>query len=446
MPQLPAHRVAGLYLARRVRFGMKFGLETMRALVAEMGHPERAYPSLLVAGTNGKGSVAAYCDAALRASGLRTGRYTSPHLVRVNERITVDGREITDHDFAIAVRAVRDAAERLVRRGVLEAHPTFFEVTTAAAFAHFRRKRVDVAVLEAGLGGRLDATNVVEPVASAIVSIDFDHEVYLGRTLAAIAGEKAGVLREGRPSVIGPLPDEARGAVRARARAIGARVVEARRGARFVHRDGGGAAARRRGLADIFDLHTPRARYPRLRPLPGAHQRDNLLVAIRLLEEAKRAGLPVDLRKVSRAVADTHWPGRLEWVPGRPPLLLDGAHNRAGARALAGYLAGGPPIVLVFGAMSDKDVRGLARELFPLAAAVVLTRPRIARAATPDELAHRAGRLAARAYRQPSVARALALARRLALAQGPMTTVVVAGSLYLVGAVKATLEREAARS
>jgi len=446
MAALPAHRVAGLYLARRVRFGMKFGLETMRALVAEMGHPESAFPSLLVAGTNGKGSVAAYCDAVLRASGLRTGRYTSPHLVRVNERITVDGREVTDRDFAIAVRAVRDAAERLVRRGVLAAHPTFFEVTTAAAFAHFRRKGVEVAVLETGLGGRLDATNVVEPTASAIVSIDFDHEVYLGRTLAAIAGEKAGVLRPGRPTVIGPLAGEARKAVRARARAIGACVVEARRGARLVRSDGGRAASRRSGLVDIFDLSTPTARYARLRPLPGAHQRDNLLVAIRLLEEARCAGLPVDLRKVSRAVARTRWPGRLEWVPGHPPLLLDGAHNPAGARALAGYLAGGPPIVLVFGAMSDKDVRGLARALFPLAAAIVLTRPRVARAATPDELARRAGRLAARAHRQPGVARALALARRLARAHGPMTTVVVAGSLYLVGAVKEALEREAARS
>jgi len=442
MVALPAHRVAGLYLARRVRFGMKLGLETMRALVAEMGHPERAYPSLLIAGTNGKGSVAAYCDAALRAAGLRTGRYTSPHLVRVNERITVDGREITDHDFAIAVRAVRDAAERLVRRGVLDAHPTFFEVTTAAAFAHFRRKRVDVAVLEAGLGGRLDATNVVEPIASAIVSIDFDHEVYLGRTLAAIAGEKAGVLREGRPSVIGHLPDEARRAVLARSREIGARLVEARRGARFGHASGRGPAHD----DDALDLRTPTAAYEHLRPLPGAHQRDNLLVAIRLLEEAKRAGLPVDLRKLPAAVARTRWPGRLERLAGDPPLLLDGAHNPAGARSLAAYLHGGPPFVLVFGAMSDKDVRGLAGELFPLAAAIVLTRPRIARAATPDELARRAGRLAARAHRQPSVARALALARRLACAHGPMTTVVVAGSLYLVGAVKAALERESARS
>ncbi|HEY8232320.1 MAG TPA: bifunctional folylpolyglutamate synthase/dihydrofolate synthase, partial [Vicinamibacteria bacterium] len=184
MVRLPAHRVAGLYLAQRVRFGIKFGLETMRALVAEMGHPERAYPTLLIAGTNGKGSVAAYCDEALRASGLRTGRYTSPHLVRVNERITVDGRAITDAAFARAVHEVRDAAARLVARRVLRGHPTFFEILTAAAFAHFRRERVDVAVLEVGLGGRLDATNVAEPVASAIVSVDLDHEIYLGRTLA----------------------------------------------------------------------------------------------------------------------------------------------------------------------------------------------------------------------------------------------------------------------
>jgi len=357
----------------------------------------------------------------LRASGLRTGRYTSPHLVRVNERIAVDGRAIADRDFAVAVRAVRDAAERLVRRGVLEAHPTFFEVLTAAAFAHFRRRAVDVAVLEVGLGGRLDATNVADPVASAIVSIDFDHEVYLGRTLAAIAGEKAGVMRRGQPTVIGPLPDEARRAVLAQARVIGARVVEAERGARYV---------------GPCDLITPSARYAGLRPLPGAHQRDNLLVAIRLLEEAKREGLSVDRRKVPAAVARTRWPGRLERVAGDPPLVLDGAHNPAGARALAAHLAQGPPFVLVFAAMADKDVRGLARELFPLATEIVLTRPRVSRAATPDELARRCGRLARRARREPSVARALRLARRLARARGPGTPVVIAGSLYLVGAVK----------
>jgi dihydrofolate synthase/folylpolyglutamate synthase len=436
MSRLSPHRVAGLYLAQRVRFGIKFGLETMRALVAEMGHPESAFPSLLIAGTNGKGSVAAYCDAALRASGLRTGRYTSPHLVRVNERITVDGRPISDQAFARAVREVKHAADRLVRRRVLRGHPTFFEVLTAAAFAHFRREAVEVAVLEVGLGGRLDATNVADPLASAIVSVDLDHEVYLGRTLARIAHEKAGVLRAGRATVVGPLAAPAARAVAREARGLGARVVEARRGARLA------PAGRAPGT---FDLRTTVSRYARLAPLPGAHQRDNLLVAVRLLEEARRAGLRVKLERVADAVARVEWPGRLQRVPGRPPLVLDGAHNPAGARALAAHLRDGPPFVLVFGAMADKDVRGLARALFPLASGIVLTRPRLPRAATPAALARRAGRLAAGARREPRVSRALALARRLALGCGAGTEVVVAGSLYLVGAALALLEREAAR-
>jgi dihydrofolate synthase/folylpolyglutamate synthase len=422
MRALPPHRVAG-YLAARVRFGIKFGLETMRALVAEMGHPEKAYPSLLIAGTNGKGSVAAYCDAALRASGLRTGRYTSPHLVRVNERITVDGRPITDAAFARAVHEVRDAAARLVKRRVLRGHPTFFEVLTAAAFAHFRSEQVDVAVLEVGLGGRLDATNVAEPVVSAIVSVDLDHEIYLGRTLAKIAREKAGVLRAGRATVVGPLAPEARRAVRAQAKAERARLVEARRGARLWHEP------------EAFELRTQAHHYRRVVPLPGAHQRDNLLVAIRLLEEAKRAGIPVKFDLVSKAVARVEWPGRLQRLPGRPEILLDGAHNPAGARALATHLKGRPPFVLVFGAMADKDVRGIARHLFPLASGIVLTTPRVSRAATPRALAKRAGKLAAGARHEPRVGNALALACRLARANGPDTRVVVAGSLYLVGAV-----------
>jgi len=434
MARLPAHRVAGLYLAQRTRFGIKFGLETMRALVAEMGYPERAYPSLLIAGTNGKGSVAAYCDAALRASGLRSGRYTSPHLVRVNERIAVNGRAISDHAFGLAVRAVRDAAERLVRRGAIDAHPTFFEVLTAAAFEHFRRAQVEVAVLEVGLGGRLDATNVAEPLASAIVSVDFDHEVYLGRTLAAIAREKAGVLRRGRALVSGVLPRAARAVVAARARALGASWIDVTAGRRLrLHPNG------------TFDLSTAHHFYRGLRALPGDHQRQNLVVAVRLLEAAKAAGIPVDLGALPRAVARTRWPGRLERVAGRPSFLLDGAHNPAGARALAAHLRGGPPFVLVFGAMADKDVQGLARELFPLATAVVLTRPRVSRAATPDELARRAGGVAQGAHRQRSVARALRLARRLARRAGSRTRVVVAGSLYLVGAVKALLEAERRR-
>ncbi len=432
-----AHRIAGAYLAQRTLFGMKFGLETMRTLVEALGHPERAYPSLLIAGTNGKGSVAAYVDSALRASGLRTGRYTSPHLVRINERITVGGREIKDAAFARAVMAVRDAAAALVKRGTLAAHPTFFEAVTAAALWHFARAHVDVAVLEVGLGGRLDATNVVEPVAAAIVSIDYDHQAYLGDTLDSIAREKAGVLRPKRATVLGPLPAEARDAIVAVAKETGARLVDARKGARLDESSSRGG--------ELVSLATPRGRYEGMRPLPGAHQRDNLLVAVRLLEEAKTAGLAVDLGALPEATARTRWPGRLQLVPGDPPILLDGAHNPAGARALAAHLASGPPFVLLFGAMSDKDVPAVAQALFPLARAVVLTRPKIARAATPDELAARAGALARDAHKVATVPRALARARRLAKERGHGTIVVVAGSLYLVGAVSDALARRGER-
>ncbi len=429
----PSHprRLAGLYLAQRTRFGVKFGLETMRALVAELGHPERAYATLLVSGTNGKGSVVASVDAVLRASGLRTGRYTSPHLVRVNERIAVGGRDVTDHDFEIAVRSVRAAAERLVRRGTLAAHPTFFEALTAAAFVHFRRKRVDAAVLEVGLGARLDATNVAEPITSAIVSVALDHQVYLGRTLSSIAREKAGVMRRGHPTVVGPLSAGALRSVRAQARKVGARLVEAKRGSRIAARDG----------SELLDVHTPLRSYEGVRPFPGPHQRDNLLVAARLLEEARTAGVPVDLDTVPAAVSRAHWPGRLEWIEGDPPLLLDGAHNPAGARALAAHLRGLGPYVLLFATMNDKDVVGIARPLLPRAAKVILTRPALPRALEPTELSRRLGGLAAGAHCARSVCRALALARRLARAEGPGVPVVVAGTLFLVGEVKGLLER-----
>jgi dihydrofolate synthase/folylpolyglutamate synthase len=426
----PSHprRLAGLYLAQRTRFGVKFGLDTMRALVAELGHPERAFTTLLVSGTNGKGSVVASLDAVLRASGRRTGRYTSPHLVRVNERIAVNGRDISDRDFERAVRSVRDAAERLVRRGTLVAHPTFFEALTASAFVHFRRMGVEVAVLEVGLGARLDATNVADPFASAIVTVALDHQVYLGRTLASIAKEKAGVMRPGRCTVVGPLPARALRAVRAVAQKTGARVVEARAGSRVVAR------------GTLVDVHTPGRSYAGIRPFPGVHQRDNLVVALRLLEEAEAGGLEVDLEAVPGAISRAHWPGRLEWIDGDPPLLLDGAHNPAGARALAAYLAGRGPYVLLFAAMNDKDVAGLAGSLFPGATAVVLTRPRLPRAMEPSELSRRLGPLAAPAHQERSVYRALARARRLARSEGPGTPVVVAGTLFLVGEVKGLLE------
>jgi dihydrofolate synthase/folylpolyglutamate synthase len=416
------------YLDDRARLGMKFGLETMRALMDALGHPERAWPSLLVAGTNGKGSVVAVVDQVLRASGLRVGRYTSPHLVRVHERIAVNGRAIADGALARAVLRVRATAERLVRAGTIPAHPTHFEVVTAAAFLHFAARKVEVAVLEVGLGGRLDATNVCEPLVSAIVTIARDHEALLGHSLAAIAREKAGVLRRGRTTVLGALPKAARRAIGEAARKAGARLRDAAKE--------GEVLATARGLT----VRTAARIHHGLRPLPGAHQVGNLRVALVLLEETQRAGVRVRWAGLTDAVAHTRWPGRLQTLPGRPTVLLDGAHNPEGAAALARHLRGGPPFVLVFGAMADKDVPGMARRLFPLAQRVVLTSVAQARAASPRTLARRAGSLARGALLEPTPERALARARALA---GPRGRVVVAGSLFLVGDVLALSARRA---
>jgi dihydrofolate synthase/folylpolyglutamate synthase len=424
MARRPAVSSAEEYLATRARLGIKFGLETMRALLEALGRPDRAFPVLLVAGTNGKGSVVAYLDAILRAGGLRVGRYTSPHLVRVHERIVVGGRAITSAGLERAVQRVRGAAEDLVRRGVIPAHPTYFEAVTAAALEHFRRRRVQVALLEVGMGARLDATNTTEPLASAIVSIARDHEMYLGDTLDAIAREKAGVLRAGRATVLGPLTGDARAAIAEEAARVGSLLVDATSGVLTTE------------VSGRLDVRTPSAVYRKLRPLPGAHQRANLLVALRLLEAAHGAGLPFDPARRRSAVAlgvrGTRWPGRLQRIAGRPSLLLDGAHNPEGARALAEYLEGQPPHVLLFGAMADKDVGAMGRSLFPRARAVVLTRAPGDRSATPDEIVARTGPLAEAAHRTSSVAEGLRLARRLA---GPAGLVVVAGSLYVVGEV-----------
>jgi dihydrofolate synthase/folylpolyglutamate synthase len=406
------------YLTSRAQFGIKFGLGTIRALTRALGQPQRAYPSILVAGTNGKGSVVAHVDAALRAAGLCVGRYTSPHLVSVHERIVVDGRPIPPDQLRTAVSRVRDAASRLVAAGAIAAHPTYFEVVTAAALHHFRRRQVDVAVLEVGMGGRLDATRVCEPIVSAIVSIDYDHQAFLGHTLAAIAREKAGVLRRGRTTVLGEMTPEARRAIARRAREMGARLVDAAAGSRI-------AVDRRKGAT----VRTPAGAYRLGTGLDSAHQRHNALVAIRVLEQARRA-VPVEPSAIAHGLCETRWPGRLQWLPGDPPLLLDGAHNPAGARALAAYLSERRPLVLLFGIMSDKDIETVAGTLFPLARAIVLTRTRDARAATPSEIRRRAGAAAANARQRRRPHEALALARQLAR---PGEPVVVAGSLFLVG-------------
>ncbi len=392
---------------------MKLGLDGIRSLLALLDHPESAYPVILIGGTNGKGSVAAYLDALLGASGLRSGLYTSPHLVRPHERIRIDGRDIDAPGFDRALTVVREACERGIREGRLATQPSFFEVMTASALWSFAGSRVDGAVLEVGLGGRLDATNATDPVVSSIVTIGLDHTAILGPTPSAIAAEKAGIVRRGRPLISGVSQPEAVSELRRRCEEAGAVYVDARQ--------------------------------TRLPPgvrlaLDGAHQRHNARVAVATYQAfASAIGRPVDPAALRHGLETARWPGRLQLVAGAPPLLLDGAHNAEAAVALAAHLAvrSGPKPVLLFAAMADKDLAGILGPLAPHVASVVTTTLGLPRAADSTQLAAAARELGLPSAAEPMVARALEKARSLA---GPGGLVLVAGSLYLVGAVLALLD------
>ena len=413
------------YLLSLEKFGIKFGLANIQTLAAAMGQPHTQFKTILIAGTNGKGSVTAMTDAALRASGLKVGRYTSPHLVRLEERFAVDGVPVDTAVLLDLIEHMRRLIDELIAKGSLESPPTFFEVTTAIAFEIFRRARVDVAVLEVGLGGRLDSTNIAQPVASAITSIDFDHEQYLGNTLAAIAAEKAGVIRRDIPVVVGPVAPEAREVIVSMCEMAGAEFVEADAGVSV-------GSAIEDGRTSIR-LTTPMREYGWVTlGLRGDHQVPNALVAVRLLEELERQ-LPVTRASIVAGLRDVRWPGRLQMVevPGGRRVLLDAAHNPAGAWALASYLKREfpEPLPIVFGALRDKDVPLMLKALLPAASAMVMTRPDTPRAHTPEELAAMARKLAPRATidLQPDPARALAHAWT------HCPVVCAAGSIFLIG-------------
>jgi dihydrofolate synthase/folylpolyglutamate synthase len=406
------------------KLGMKFGLENIARLCEALDHPERAFRSILVAGTNGKGSVTAMTETALRVGGHRTARYTSPHLQRLEERFVIDGREVDTATLIAAAGRVQDVTGHLVATGVIEGPPTFFECTTATAFELFRRAGVDIAVLEVGLGGRLDATNVVSPVAAAITSIDFDHQTHLGETIESIAREKAGIIKPGVVVVCGPVPEAADRVIRAVATDAGARVVEAANVVRVSRRHGGAidfASAR----------HTLEAVHL---ALAGAHQLENATVVVALLAELDRLGIQVDGRAVRAGLSDVIWPGRLERVSAADAeVILDAAHNPAGAAALSRYLTeiGWTDCVLVFGAMRDKNVPAMLAALTPVCRRVVCTTADNARAIPADELATIAagiGGWAVDADGSPAVA--LERARRAG------NRVVAAGSIFLIGPLR----------
>lgn len=423
------------YLASLEPHVIRPGLDRVAALLARLGDPQQAFPSVLVAGTNGKGSAVAFLASILRAAGYLPGVYTSPHLVRFEERIAVGGDPIREEEVAALTDEVRAAITEETR--LAGDPPTYFEATTALAYLHFRRAGVPLAILEVGMGGRHDATNVVDPLACAITPVALDHMQWLGDTLEAIAGEKAGIMRPRVPCVLARQEPEALRAIRAEAARLGAPLTPVDDcDVRLAGTPGA------RPDPPVFSLATPTGgRYPELTlSLRGEHQVDNAVVAVLLAERLHHDGFgAIDAAAVTRGLASTSWPGRLELIPGRPDLLLDGAHNPAGCRSLAAYLAEHQRdrrTILVFSAMRDKPAGEMLEILAPLAHAVVVTRLRVARGESSETLRDLA---AARRSRVESAASAGDALRAARAAAGPDGLVVVSGSLYLVGEVKEAL-------
>jgi dihydrofolate synthase/folylpolyglutamate synthase len=367
-------------------------------------------------------------------AGYRTGLYTSPHLIRVNERIRVDGREIGDQEFAEAFSEVRRGVDTLMEAKLLPQRPSFFEFLTAAAFLHFARVGVDFAVFEVGMGGRLDATNIVEPRVSIITNVDLDHTEFLGDTHAAIAREKAGVIKARRPVVSGCEHFEASEVVRRRCAQLEAELLETARFAKLSSlRSGNGRCS--------FDLALNGDRFTNLTsPLPGKFQVRNAVQAVAAAWLLAGEGLNVTREAIREGLRTARWPGRLEVIHYQPLVLLDGAHNPAAARELADFVREELPgrrLRLVYASMRDKAIGEISATLFPLAEEVYLTRPELARAASPEEILLTARVDPGKTELEPVPARAVERACRAAAADD---VVLVAGSLFLVGAVKQALQ------
>jgi dihydrofolate synthase/folylpolyglutamate synthase len=429
----------------------KFDLAHMCVLLAALEHPERRFPSVLIAGTNGKGSTAATLASILRASGLKTGLYTSPHLIRINERIRVNGEEIADDDFARLHGEVDRVAEGLVERGELPWHPSFFEMMTAIAFAYFALQRVEIAVLEVGMGGRLDATNVVEPLVSVIADISLDHQKFLGNTVGEIAREKAGIIRAGGVVVTLPQQSEANDVIGNTILELGATGVSAVsyvppvspgsdeylvREKTFTTGDTGygkvGANYIYRYPLDVLGkeilVETP---------LTGRHQLRNVALAVAAAVELSRQGFSgITPASIELGIRETRWPGRMQLLAahsGWPEVVLDVAHNPAGAWALRSALSEryeDHRLIFVFGAMRDKAISEMAEILFPVAERVIATRPENPRSASPEEIQEAGRRTGAEIEGVGEVSAALEQARAVAAGDG---VIVVTGSIYLVG-------------
>ena len=411
----------------------RFKLERMQALVASMDNPQAAYPSIHVAGTKGKGSVCILCASALHEAGYKVGLYTSPHLDDYAERIQVDGEFISHSDLVEMVEVIKPYVAAIPEL-------TTFEITTALAFMYFKQRKVDAAVIEVGLGGRLDATNVLNPLVSVITSISYDHTQLLGNTLTLIAGEKAGIIKPGIPVVSSPQDEEARQVIARVAGEHGCSLVQVGRDVLFevISKSLAGQTIRVSFVGanadDSLDVNIP---------LLGAHQAANAATAYAALEIYARNGLKIDQKAIQRGFSQAFWPGRFEVVHTSPPVVLDCAHNRDSAQKLRLTLAEyfpGKHVILVFGASEDKDIEGMFTELMPVVKELIAVKSFHPRAIDPDklvEMAHRFGHPVACIEDIPqAVQKALQLA-------GDGDLVLITGSIFVVAEARKYWEKNA---
>lgn len=447
-----ANAIRYLYSLGNEVLTAKLGLYNISTLLRSLGSPQENFQSILIAGTNGKGSVAAFLSTVLRQAGYTTGLYTSPHLHKIEERIQVNGNSISSADFSRITGVVKNEVEKLMNLNAnrseqpgLDRHPTYFEMVTSIALRYFAEQEIQLAILEVGMGGRLDATNVVDPVVAVITNVSLDHQRYLGKTLEEIACEKAGIIKPRTHIKNQPLPAVYCTSVPAvvdvlekQSLAAGATLFPVVGSYQFMSR--ADALGRYKltvncelGKGIEIDV-----------PLLGEHQVLNVLTVIRVIEILRSAGFRITKEQLQHGIGRTRWPGRMEIVGWSPMVLLDGAHNPAGASCVKEYaqkFLNGKEIVLVFAAMQDKDFKEMGKILFSLAKDIVLSRISMERAADPLQIAEVLPEFKHRYHYTESPESALQLARRVA---GPKDVILVMGSLFLVGEVRHLLKNASA--
>ncbi len=416
------------YLDKIQNLGIKFGLDNVRTILSSFKDPHQKYASVLVAGTNGKGSVCAMLTQILTFHDLRVGLFTSPHLIIPEERVRIGSRLISSRDFCRVLTALKVRIEDLITSKKLLNPPTYFELLTCLALVYFEEQKTDIAVLEVGMGGRFDATNVVKPCVSVITTISGEHQKFLGESLNQIASEKAGIVKPGVPVVCGVEETGAYQTIKKRAGELNAPFTG------VFHRKES-FSVRKTEREHSFVYQSDGEKYEFSPSLQGEHQGRNAAVTIAACEQLSKGWKRLEKDKIIEGIERTRWEGRLEVVSRKPLVILDGAHNVEGALALKKYIEDGlpSPLVFLFAVMRDKEIEKIADILFPLAEKVILTRFSYFKAASPDDIETKTSGYQDRIIKEPDSRKALKLAVRSAGAEG---CVVVAGSLFLVGEIK----------